>query len=83
MAYRDARFIVNCISSWANEYRQDWVFSTEGSEIGRIHNGRIDAKIQQLLSDLLDIVGGDLDDIALEQRATQILAKYEARNRPE
>jgi len=80
MAWRDAKFIVACLVSWASEYDLVWQLSMEGADLGGIGPTGADPSIEDFFAVLaLESGHPTFDSAVVESTAEGILQKYPAR----
>lgn len=75
MAMVDALYIVEQLRLWSAQHQLAWVLNFAGEEVGRISNGKHDARLDEWLAGMREAVGvGDAAEN--ERRAKEIVARY-------
>jgi hypothetical protein len=74
----DFRFILDALARWSHEHNLRWKLSCEGEEVGRIREGEMDKAAREFLRQLAEMGGASSDESANEQRAAEIIRRYES-----
>lgn len=78
ISWWDFRFIIDALARWSREYNLKWKLSCEGQEVGRISEGGMDEAAIEFLRQLAEMGGVSTDEPANEQRAAEIIRRYES-----
>ena len=76
MVWSDTTFIIATLSEWSEKYHVDWKLNTEGTPVGKIHNGQPDNELEGFINSLRS--SSDLPD----EQVSAVSQKYASRNEP-
>jgi len=80
MAYRDARYILGLLASWARAYDLEWEVSVE-APVGLVGSTGPDESLEEFMEALASEISPAFRSAqALEERAVAIAAKYASRS---